>query len=289
MYAYLLCVHVVQEPWSLTNQNNAGPRPLITLTPYTLHQNFTLLTISDSDMSNNALFFADTDDLNASRIPVDNVQHHSGDVVVDLARSTKAEVVSMSSQQVREKRLFFPDSDDENIPTFEAPLNAITMTPLTTGTAHDSESDLELPSIEEVPRASSVSGMSSAVSRDSSPAPLQPTRSSPPPTKKRRLLLSTQPEPAIKSDGVYLGTFLVPNAWSTAKGKGYTKPGDEIIVERDSPEDTSAAATTSVKGKKKQLTLKAMLKSQPVKKVKRKTDTIIRLTNKRGFGKYIVV
>ncbi|KAF8444821.1 SNF2 family N-terminal domain-containing protein [Boletus edulis BED1] len=203
----------------------------------------------------------------------------------DLARSTQPDITLISPQQIREKRLFLPDSDDEDVPIFEAPLNSIAaMTPLATGAADDSESDFELPSVEEVPRASSVSSMSSVVSRDSSP-PLPPQttiRSSLPPTKRRRLSLSTQPKPAIKSDGMYLGTVLVPNAWSTVKGKGYIKPGDEVMIERDTPEDTSAAGT-SVKGKKKQLTLKSMLKSQPVKNVKRKTDTIVRLTNKGGF------
>jgi DNA repair protein RAD5 len=242
-------------------------------------------------MSGSALFFTDPDDygLDASGVPAEEVQD-TPELEVDLPRSTQPEVISVSSQPVREKRLFFPDSDDEDIPIFEAPLNSITaITPLATGATDDSGSDFELPSIEEVPRASSISSMSSVGLRGSSP-PLPPRtiRSSPPPSKRRRLSLSTQPKPAIKSDGMYLGTFLVPNAWSTVKGKGYIKPGDEIRIERDGPEDTGST-TTSVKGKKKQLTLKAMLKSQPVKNVKRKTDTIVRLTNEGGFGKYIVV
>ena len=243
-------------------------------------------------MSSSALFFTDPDDydLDASGVPAEKVQGTERVEAVDLPRSTQPEAISISSQQVREKRLFFPDSDDEDIPTFEAPPNSIAaMTPLATGATDDSGSDLDVPSVVEFPRASSVSSMSSVVSRDSSPPLPQTIRSSLPPTKRRRLSLSTQPKPAIKSDGMYLGTFIVPNAWSTVKGKGYIKPGDEIRIERDSPEDTGSAATTSVKGKKKQLTLKAMLKSKPLKNVKRKTDTIVRLTNKGGFGKYIAV
>lgn len=239
-------------------------------------------------MSDSALFFTDPDELNAPIVPAEPSQH-SEDVAIDLPRSTQPEVASISPQQAREKRLFLPDSDDETIPIFEVPRNSIVgMTPLATDAIDDSGSDLELPSIEEVPRASSVSSMSSMVSRDSSPIPQATFRSfRPPPTKKRRLSLSTQPKPAVKSDDTYLGTFLVPNAWSTVKGKGYIKPGEEVRIERDSPEDTSTAA--SVKGKKKQLTLKAMLKSKPTRNVKRKTDTIVRLTNKGGFGEYIVV
>lgn len=244
-------------------------------------------------MSDTPLFFTDPDDPDASRIT--GKKDQSEDVVVDmdLVKSTQLEVTPIPSQQVREKRLFFPDSDDEDNLALEAPCPAIT--PLATSEADDSGSDLELPSVEEVPRASSVSSMSSMVSRDSSPPPpvLSPqteartTRSSSPPAKRRRLSLSTRPRHAIKSDGAYLGTFLVPNAWSTVKGKGYIKPGDEVKIERDGPEDTNVVST-SVKGKKKQLTLKAMLKPQPVKNVKRKADTIVRLTNKGGFGKYII-
>lgn len=242
-------------------------------------------------MSDSALFFTDPDDLDVSGVPAETVQDAEA-VAMDLPGSIQPGVVPITSQQVREKRLFFPDSDDEDIPNFEPPLNSITaMTPLAIGATDDSGSDLELPSIEEVPRASSVSSMSSVVSRDPSPPILPQTtlRSSSPPLKRRRLSLSTEPKFSVGSDAMYLGTFLVPNAWSTVKGSSYIKPGDEIRIERDSPQDTSAAATASVKGKKKQLTLKAMLKSKPVKNVKRKTDTIVRLTNKGGFGRCIVV
>lgn len=249
-------------------------------------------------MSDNFIL-PDTHVPDASAVPAEKDQH-SEDVTVDLPTSTQPRVVPILPQRVREKRLFFPDSDDEDIPTFEGPLNSIPgMTPLKSSAGNDSESDLELPSIEEIPRASSVSSVSSIfsmVSKESSPPlPLLPPppqtiiRSSPPPTKRRRLSLSSQSKPAIKSDGTYLGTFLVPNAWSTVKGTGYIKSGDEIRTERDSPEDISVAGSTSVKGKKKQLTLKAMLKPQPAKNVKRKVDTIVRLTNKGGFGKYFSV
>lgn len=242
-------------------------------------------------MSENSLFFTDPDDVEASEVPAEKEQHPEG--AADLPRSTQPEVTSISSQQIREKRLFFPDSDDEDVPTFQAPLDSMAaIAPQATGATDDSGSDLELP-VEEAPRPSSVSSMSSVVSRDSSPAPVPAPpapqtsiRSSPPPTKRRRVSLSAQHKPAIKSNGTYLGTFLVPNAWSTVKGKGYIKPGDDIQIERDTPEDTTTAAG---KGKKKQLTLKAMLKPQQAKNVKRKTDTIVRLTNKGGFGEYFVV
>lgn len=230
------------------------------------------------------LFFTDPDDLDVSNEATAKVRY-SEDIhstYLDFPRPTKPQAVSIASQQIHGKRLFFPDSDDESIPIFEVPRNSILpMTPLASNVINDSGSDLELPSI-----ALRVSSMSPMASRDS-PPPRVTIRSSPPPTKKWRLSLPTQPKGAVRSDETYVGSFLVPNAWSTVKGKGYIKPEEEVRIERDSPEGAGAAA--SGKGKKKQLTLKAMLKPQPVKNVKRKTDTIVRLTNKGGFGAYFVV
>lgn len=232
-------------------------------------------------MSNsNSLFFTDPDDsLDASAERV----HHSEDMVVAGPPWTD---VPTPSQKARQQRLFYPDSDDETVPTFERN-SVIGMTPLVA--IDDSGSEVELPSLEDVPRPSSVSSMSSAVSRDSSPIPQTTIRSSPPPAKKMRLSLKSPslPEPSAKSIATYLGSFVVPNAWSTVKGHGYIKPGEEIIIGRDSIEDTSVAP--SIKGKKKQMTLKTVLKSKPVKNAKRKTDTIVRITNGRGFGKYFDV
>lgn len=93
----------------------------------------------------------------------------------------------------------------------------------------------------------------------------------------------------------YFGTIIVANAWSTVKGKAsnYVKSGDEILVEWDGNMDESKVASTSkkgskpVKGKSKQLSIAAMLKAQPVKRVPRKKQNdIVRLTNKRGFGTF---
>lgn len=279
---YWLFTHVFQRPPNLTNQNNAVFAILSRdayPAKFRVFKNLPLKGHMDPNMSDSPLFFTDPDDFDVSSVPAERIQQ---DVNVGPLGSPQPEVTSISSQHVREKRLFFPDSDDETIPTFDVPRDStVRMIPLVAGANDDSGSELELPPIEEVPRASSVSSISSMVSRDSSP-PQTTTRSSPPPTKKRRLSSSMQPKPTVKSNGTYLGTFLVPNAWSTVKGKGYINPGEEVRIERDSPEDTST--TASIKGKKKQLTLKAMLKSQPVKNVKRKADTIVRLTNKGGFG-----
>jgi DNA repair protein RAD5 len=193
-----------------------------------------------------------------------------------------------------EKRLFFADSDDEDIPRFITP-TPIAINSESVMNVDDSESDLEIPSFEEVPRASSVSSMSSGPSlRSSSPAPGPSCKE--PPVKKRRLspcsMVQARTGQASFDHPAYLGSFLVGNAWSTVRGKGYIKPGDTIRIERDDPDDFKSGLPVSGKGKKKalpgnskkkQLTLGAMLKSQPPKTTK-KADTVVRLTNDRGFG-----
>ncbi|KIL01052.1 hypothetical protein PAXRUDRAFT_128489 [Paxillus rubicundulus Ve08.2h10] len=207
---------------------------------------------------------------------------------------TQPELAPTPSGGTREKRLFFVDSDDEDVPRFELPSHSMPgTTPLIKDRDDDSGSDMELPCLEEGPRASSVSSASPEPSQNTSSPPPAAIRSSPPPAKKRRL--SSTAKPAALSSRVgnaYLGSFLVGNAWSTVKGKGYIKPGDEIRIERDSLDDASSSAAsfrkgkkkeTGDRGKKKQLSLKAMLKPQPTKFGKRKIDTVVRLTNKGGF------
>lgn len=101
--------------------------------------------------------------------------------------------------------------------------------------------------------------------------------------KKRK----TSPTNKLETCEFYLGTFLVGNAWSTAKGSGYVKPGDPICVERESPEEARPSkADVKGKGKGKQVTLFSMLKPQGkgAAAKKAKSNTIVRLTNERGFG-----
>lgn len=193
-----------------------------------------------------------------------------------------------------EKRLFFADSDDEDIPRFITP-KPIVINSGSVMNGDDSESDLEIPSFEEVPRASSVSSVSSGPSlRSSSPVPGPSCKE--PPAKKRRLspcsMVQARTGQASFDHPAYLGSFLVGNAWSTVRGKGYIKPGDTIRIERDDLDEFKSGLPVSGKGKKKalpgnnkkkQLTLGAMLKSQPPKTTK-KADTVVRLTNDRGFG-----
>ncbi|KAH7886199.1 SNF2 family N-terminal domain-containing protein [Phlebopus sp. FC_14] len=242
-------------------------------------------------MSEQSLFFAGSDD--EELLPPER----PGDVTVGTGcdvqpNSTQSQFMTPASRTGPEKRLFLADSDDEEVPRFELPSGLVAGTDLWDGRGDDSASDVELPSFEELPRASSVSSQSSMPSqRTSSPPPAQ-SNDFPPPAKKRRL--SPAPIPttlSIKARDAYIGSFLVGNAWSTVKGKGYIKPGDEVCIERDNLDDTLPSNTTGKgknkgpgeQGKKKQLSLKTMLNSQPPKLKKRKTDTIVRLTNKGGF------
>jgi DNA repair protein RAD5 len=83
---------------------------------------------------------------------------------------------------------------------------------------------------------------------------------------------------------VYIGEFLIPNAWSNVSGKGYIKIDDLVKIERDGNESTDNKTSNKKKGDgKKQMTLSAMLKNQPSKSSKKKNN-IVRLLNSRGFG-----
>ncbi|THH10977.1 hypothetical protein EW145_g955 [Phellinidium pouzarii] len=105
------------------------------------------------------------------------------------------------------------------------------------------------------------------------------------PRKKRKIMQASH-HPKVERSEYYLGSILVGNAWSTVRGSGYVKNGDPILVERDSLQDeNSSSKDAKRKGKGKQVTLKTMFKSQvksgPLKKPK--ANTIVRLTNSRGF------
>ncbi|KAG0707588.1 SNF2 family N-terminal domain-containing protein [Suillus ampliporus] len=227
-----------------------------------------------------ALFFAGSDDED------DDAKSTTAQISVSVRPASQRPAPSGQPYSLREKRLFFADSDDEDIPRFQTP-KPIAINSSLAMNGDDSGSDMEIPSFEEVPRASSVSSITSS--------PVPGPSGEEPPVKKRRLSqpskVQAHMEQASFDHPAYLGSFLVGNAWSTVKGKGYIKPGDIIRIERDDPDDSRSGPSASAKGKKKalsdkgkkkQLTLGAMLKSQPSKMTK-KADTVVRLTNDRGF------
>ncbi|KAH7915692.1 SNF2 family N-terminal domain-containing protein, partial [Hygrophoropsis aurantiaca] len=244
--------------------------------------------MDDTDMPAKGLFFAGSDD-----------EDEQMDVTNTLPETQPAALLPATPMSsARETKLFFADSDDESIPAYQADKPTGSRQPsISKDGPDDSWSDVEIPGFDEVPRASSVSSVSSIQSlRRSSPTPGD-RASDERPAKKRRF--SPPPKPVTAQtefESAYLGSFLVGNAWSTVKGKGYIKPGEEIQIERDNPDDASSSKSgpsvaNTGKGKKKdipdkkkkQLSLATMLKPLPQKVVKKKTDTVVRLTNKRGF------
>ena len=150
--------------------------------------------------------------------------------------------------------------------------------------------EVDLPPFASSPRFSSASSTSSShVPRSSSP--VSAPEDIDPPAKKRRLSLT-----ALQSDNkppfrsAYIGSFLVVNAWSTVKGKGYIKNGDEICVELDNVDEASSKIRLpsngkGAQGKKKQLSIDTMFKAaQQSKPAKKKLSAVVHLTNKKGFG-----
>lgn len=105
------------------------------------------------------------------------------------------------------------------------------------------------------------------------------------PNKRRKL----SPSPDFGFKSAFLGRIVVPNAWSTVKGKGYIKDGDPIFVEwdklkqdEDLPRKSGKKKPLQKKGK--QLTITALMKPRSENFKKKKQNDIVRLTNKGGFG-----
>ncbi|TFK56768.1 hypothetical protein OE88DRAFT_1650222, partial [Heliocybe sulcata] len=191
--------------------------------------------------------------------------------------------------------LFLADSDDEDALQEVADYENGDRLDLTAQPSMDSSADRDIMLLEpEVPRSSSVTSMSH---------PTTPATSSPPPAygpkkdagKKRRLSNEAPLPPAAAFEAAYLGSFLVGNAWSTVRGKGYVKPGDEICLERDvqdepdtkpskgSAKPNGKGKAPETKGKQKQLSIATLLKAQPLKAKKKSNGSVVRLTNKGGF------
>ncbi|KZT73229.1 hypothetical protein DAEQUDRAFT_721807 [Daedalea quercina L-15889] len=230
-------------------------------------------------------FFAHSDD------EEDQANKQQRDVPLELSDADK------NASAPREPALFFADSDDDEDSIEHVPIQ-LPMSTLDQEMA-DLSDDIEIPELNDPPRASSVSSASSAHEpKPSSRSPSVPVeeRSDERPMKKRKLSPTSPDAEALASFNLsYMGSFLVANAWSTVRGSGYVKPGDEIRIERDSPEDENASNAKQAKGKggttkdgktkggKRQISIATMLKPQPAKQTKKKKDLVVRLTNSRGF------
>jgi len=191
------------------------------------------------------------------------------------------------SGPLNRNKLFLSDSEDECI---SDGAGALFSTPKKRQivSQDNPDSDIEIPMLEEQPRASSVSSNASdciSVS-SSSPPPGGRPKAARPPAKKRRLSPPSAPSSTFSS--AYLGSLLVGDAWSTVTGKGYVKIHDEIRIQRDKQDESGVGFRNPSRkkdvGKKKQMSIATMLTSQSAKSSKKKADSIVRLTNARGFG-----
>ena len=201
------------------------------------------------------------------------------------------EPTPLASSSSLGKRLFFADSDDEDSKDLVSePVQAL---PSISGDEALSDANVDTNFDDHKPPSSAASNMSSVpASPCSSPAPVHDAVKSP--VKKPRL--SSPGRSRSKTfTSAYIGTFIVGNAWSTAKGRGYVKPGDEIKVERDdvikkvsksAPAKGTKAKKTDALFKKNgvQLSLATMMKAPPPKASKKTVDSVVRLINMRGFG-----
>lgn len=220
----------------------------------------------------------------------DDEENEAEDLVENDLLPVKRRSVSRGSAPLASKEnqpLFLPDSDDEDE----------IKPPSSPGAVLDFEDDEDIMVVDAPPAPA--------------PAPTRPIRapqasqkpstrtSNPPPAKKRKLSpASSDIEVTTSNDkpftASYIGSFLVGNAWSTVKGKGYIKQGDPITLALDEPEKPRPLQPTG-KGKKgsgggKQMTLGAAFKAKPTppKAAGKNKQTVVRLRNTKGFGKIIM-
>jgi len=242
------------------------------------------------------LFFAgsdDEDEQEGAAMALDDGPQPSDENLNSSPSSPQTPRTSSSRSSLPREQLFLASSDDENdayAPTASPSKNRPPM--------DENNSDIEILDESDISRMAGASKSSSS----SRATPLSPTPKKEPAQralpKKRRLSVEEQaplPQAITRFQPTYLGEVVVPNAWSNVSGKGYVKLNESILVQREQEDDhrlstskSKASNGASVKKKadgKKQLTLATMLKSQPQKSTKKKkTDTIVRLVNKKGFG-----
>ncbi|KJA28563.1 hypothetical protein HYPSUDRAFT_33995 [Hypholoma sublateritium FD-334 SS-4] len=200
---------------------------------------------------------------------------------------TPRESSSRSSPMIQ--KLFLDDVDDDDQITT---LSTIP-TPQKRQASEAGDSDIEIiekPSGFPHRKKTASARLNGKSKREESPG-------TPAPVSKRRRVSPVQATvdaprvPASDFQPTYLGEIVVPNAWSNVSGRGYIKPNDLVVIKRDEdepvPGPSKAMPANNAKEKKsdkKQITLATMLKPQPSKPSrKKKTDTIVRLVNTKGF------
>ncbi|KAF8204424.1 DNA repair protein RAD5 [Mycena galopus ATCC 62051] len=214
------------------------------------------------------LFFAGSDD-----------EEENEDVLmepVDAAPSSSRASSRASS------RLFLDDSSDEKdvVETEEAAVG-----PQKRPIFVDDDSDAE---VQRVPPRTPVKAENASPATSESkagPSRKNPQKTSAPPAKKRRI---SSPTPA-DSPPTFIGEMVFAHAWSNVTGKSYIKVGDEVKIMREPQQEPKKSGGSKVETKKKagdgkkQMSLTSMLKQLPKSSKNKKTDTIVRLYNSRGF------
>lgn len=199
---------------------------------------------------------------------------------------------SVASVSNSKKRLFVTSSDDERD---QIPANVDDIIKRRTKNANPSPSVVALS-----PPLHAASSSLSVHSSSSPPPPKKRNAASPVPKKRKVSQPPLDVLPSISQvagfESAYLGTFLVPNAWSTVKGRDWVKAGEEIHIRRNEWEGISARSNQSSlikpdkKGSGKQLKLTSMMKAKekeaPKAAKKMKVDNVVRFTNSRKFGKW---
>lgn len=210
--------------------------------------------------------------------------------ILDTNSATGPEAVTVAevSDIHSKKRLFLASSDDEE-DNVDIDVDAILQ--------RRADDVRDSPDRHTSPRPRESSVVSSIKSR-SSPAPVKKQKVTPPTTKTPAPLSTKKSNKPItqtkKADGkptamsrslgfesMYLGSFLVPNAWSTCKGRGWVQTGETIEINRT---DDDKYSKKTANGGQLKLTSMFKVKSQAAKPIKKgKEDNVVRFTNSRGF------
>ncbi|KAF8913214.1 P-loop containing nucleoside triphosphate hydrolase protein [Gymnopilus junonius] len=244
------------------------------------------------------LFFAGSDD--------EDITMTGAEIELEETRSLheRSESVSLpqtpptsSPRLFPENQLLFLQDDNSDDAVIPEPLVISTRRKRSSSFLAADNSDVE---IVEASSSSNIVTLSETIPGSSTfviPIPLQREGLSPKPIAKKRRFASevkTTPTSFVGNfPPTYLGEIIVPNAWSTVSGKDYVKANESVKVKRDQedepkpgPSKAKLANTTNDKKNsdgKKQTSLLNMLKSQPSKTSKKKTDTIVRLVNSKGY------
>ncbi|KAF8167532.1 DNA repair protein RAD5, partial [Crassisporium funariophilum] len=239
------------------------------------------------------LFFAGSDDEDAEESAMPGVVEsglHPESPCESPSSMPHTPRTSSSRSSPPQEQLFLEDSDEDDSMNALATALSAKKRPVS---IEDSDSDIEI--IEDTSAFRQAHGSKSAQNTRStniSPTPRHTASSSKPVAKKRRVSPpheSSLPESATKFQPAYLGEVIVPNAWSNVSGKGYVKLNEAVLIQREEqdvpkPGPSKLKPSTATNGKKKQISLTTMLKPQPSKNLKKKkTDTIVRLVNNKGF------